>query len=161
VQSNKLVHRRPQFAIARKRRSNSNSYPSIHGFESSYSNLVFHVVLGLIWYTRSPRYSIENPCLTSTWSCNMTSTELSIPAGMAIAILQTGGTIDKDYPRTTKGYAFEISEPAAAKILDRISLTVMSQLQKPLFRPGVGKAIRPGLHLFKRRSFTEAGVLID
>ena len=34
-----------------------------------------------------------------------------------IAVLGMGGTIDKDYPRTTKGYAFEIDEPAAERIL--------------------------------------------
>jgi L-asparaginase len=38
---------------------------------------------------------------------------------MKIAFIQTGGTIDKDYPRKTKGYAFEIAEPAVARILQR------------------------------------------
>ena len=33
--------------------------------------------------------------------------------------IQTGGTIDKDYPRTTKGYAFEISEPAVKRVLQK------------------------------------------
>jgi L-asparaginase len=41
-----------------------------------------------------------------------------------ISIIQTGGTIDKDYPKKTKGYCFEISEPAIKRILDKI---------KPLF----------------------------
>ena len=27
---------------------------------------------------------------------------------MKVLFIQTGGTIDKDYPKTTKGYAFEI-----------------------------------------------------
>ena len=35
----------------------------------------------------------------------------------AVAVLGMGGTIDKDYPRTTKGYAFEIDEPAAERVL--------------------------------------------
>lgn len=35
-----------------------------------------------------------------------------------IAILGMGGTIDKDYPRTTNGYAFEIDEPAARRIFE-------------------------------------------
>jgi len=39
---------------------------------------------------------------------------------MKILIIQTGGTIDKDYPRTTKGYAFEITTPAAERILKRV-----------------------------------------
>lgn len=38
---------------------------------------------------------------------------------MKIMFLQTGGTIDKDYPRKTKGYAFEIDEPAVARILEK------------------------------------------
>ena len=29
-----------------------------------------------------------------------------------------GGTIDKDYPRSTRGYAFEIDEPAAGRVLE-------------------------------------------
>ncbi len=38
---------------------------------------------------------------------------------MKIAIIQTGGTIDKDYPKSIGGYAFEIGEPAAKRILAR------------------------------------------
>lgn len=36
---------------------------------------------------------------------------------MKILCLQTGGTIDKDYPRTNQGYAFEIDEPAIGRVL--------------------------------------------
>ena len=39
---------------------------------------------------------------------------------MKVLIIQTGGTIDKDYPKTNAGYAFEISEPAASRTLRRI-----------------------------------------
>ena len=39
---------------------------------------------------------------------------------MKIVFIQAGGTIDKDYPRTQKGYAFEIGEPAVKRILERI-----------------------------------------
>ncbi len=39
---------------------------------------------------------------------------------MGILFIQTGGTIDKDYPRTVKGYAFEITEPAIKNIIERI-----------------------------------------
>jgi L-asparaginase len=35
--------------------------------------------------------------------------------------VQTGGTIDKDYPKTTHGYAFEISEPAVKRILEKLN----------------------------------------
>jgi L-asparaginase len=38
---------------------------------------------------------------------------------MKIVFIQTGGTIDKDYPRATGGYAFEIGESAAKRILQR------------------------------------------
>ncbi|XP_042864121.1 uncharacterized protein LOC122248277 [Penaeus japonicus] len=37
-----------------------------------------------------------------------------------ILILQMGGTIDKDYPRTKAGYSFEVGEPAARRILARL-----------------------------------------
>jgi len=36
---------------------------------------------------------------------------------MKILFIQTGGTIDKDYPARQKGYAFQITEPAVARIL--------------------------------------------
>ena len=39
---------------------------------------------------------------------------------MRIVFIQTGGTIDKDYPRTQKGYAFEIREPAVERILQKV-----------------------------------------
>ncbi|XP_064621774.1 uncharacterized protein LOC135484341 [Lineus longissimus] len=35
-------------------------------------------------------------------------------------IIQTGGTIDKDYPKVTGGYAFEIGDSAAMRILTRM-----------------------------------------
>ena len=37
---------------------------------------------------------------------------------MKILFIQTGGTIDKDYPRLTKGYSFEITAPAIQRILE-------------------------------------------
>jgi L-asparaginase len=40
---------------------------------------------------------------------------------MKILFIQTGGTIDKDYPKQTKGYAFEITEPAVKQILGKIN----------------------------------------
>jgi L-asparaginase len=39
---------------------------------------------------------------------------------MRIVFIQTGGTIDKDYPREEMGYAFEIGEPAAGRIVQRV-----------------------------------------
>lgn len=40
---------------------------------------------------------------------------------MKIVFVQTGGTIDKDYPRKEKGYAFEIAEPAIRRILRKVN----------------------------------------
>ncbi len=38
---------------------------------------------------------------------------------MKILFIQTGGTIDKDYPKTNAGYAFEIDEPAVERVLKK------------------------------------------
>jgi len=40
---------------------------------------------------------------------------------MKILFIQTGGTIDKDYPHTTKGWAFEFGEPATYRILEKLN----------------------------------------
>ena len=40
---------------------------------------------------------------------------------MKIIFIQTGGTIDKDYPHTTKGWAFEFGEPAVGRVLERLN----------------------------------------
>ena len=39
---------------------------------------------------------------------------------MHITFVLTGGTIDKDYPRSQGGYAFEFGEPAAERLLARL-----------------------------------------
>tara|TARA_B110000967_G_C18675366_1_gene455255 strand:+ start:131 stop:616 length:486 start_codon:yes stop_codon:yes gene_type:complete len=40
---------------------------------------------------------------------------------MKLVFIQTGGTIDKDYPHTTKGWAFEFGEPATNRILEKLN----------------------------------------
>ncbi|WP_159022075.1 asparaginase domain-containing protein [Formosa sp. L2A11] len=40
---------------------------------------------------------------------------------MKLIFIQTGGTIDKEYPHTTKGWAFEFGEPAAIRILEKLN----------------------------------------
>ncbi len=40
---------------------------------------------------------------------------------MKLVFIQTGGTIDKDYPQTTKGWAFEFGEPATSRILEKLN----------------------------------------
>lgn len=53
---------------------------------------------------------------------------------MKIAFIQTGGTIDKDYPKTQKGWAFEITNPAVERILEKLNpsftFTILPLLQK-------------------------------
>jgi len=53
---------------------------------------------------------------------------------MKITFIQTGGTIDKDYPKSTKGWAFEIDTPAVERILPKLNPTfeyeILSVLKK-------------------------------
>jgi L-asparaginase len=53
---------------------------------------------------------------------------------MKVVFIQTGGTIDKDYPKTDRGYAFEFGEPAVERILQRVNpcfdFEVVSVLEK-------------------------------
>ncbi len=53
---------------------------------------------------------------------------------MRIIFIQTGGSIDKDYPKTTKGWAFEFGEPAIKRILKNLNplfeLDVLTVFQK-------------------------------
>ena len=39
---------------------------------------------------------------------------------MKLIFIQTGGTIDKDYPQVTKGWAFEIHDPAFERTLEKL-----------------------------------------
>lgn len=39
---------------------------------------------------------------------------------MKITFIQTGGTIDKDLPKVSKGYDFEIGAPSVIKILEKV-----------------------------------------
>ena len=43
--------------------------------------------------------------------------------GVDVTIVATGGTIDKDYPRSSGGYAFEIDEPAAGRVLAELPVS--------------------------------------
>jgi L-asparaginase len=46
-----------------------------------------------------------------------------------IVFFPTGGTIDKDYPRTQGGYAFEIGPPAALRILEKLNPAFSYQVE--------------------------------
>ncbi len=43
---------------------------------------------------------------------------------MGITLIQTGGTIDKDYPKSIKGWAFEIGDPAFLRIIEKLPKTI-------------------------------------
>ena len=53
---------------------------------------------------------------------------------MEITFITTGGSIDKDYPKATGGYAFELGEPAVERILKKYKLNfkyeIISVIQK-------------------------------
>lgn len=48
---------------------------------------------------------------------------------MKILFVQTGGTIDKDYPHTTKGWAFEFGEPASIRVLEKLNPSFEFEIQ--------------------------------
>ncbi|MCD6090623.1 MAG: asparaginase [Bacteroidales bacterium] len=43
---------------------------------------------------------------------------------MNITLIQTGGTIDKDYPKSINGWAFEIGDPAFLRIIKKLPNTI-------------------------------------
>lgn len=49
---------------------------------------------------------------------------------MKITFIQTGGTIDKDYPKTTKGYAFEIADAAVKRILEKVKVNFEYEIEE-------------------------------
>ena len=49
---------------------------------------------------------------------------------LKITFIQTGGTIDEDYPHTTKGWAFEIGEPAVKNILEKLNPSFEYEIAK-------------------------------
>ncbi|XP_033733656.1 LOW QUALITY PROTEIN: uncharacterized protein LOC117322821 [Pecten maximus] len=46
-----------------------------------------------------------------------------------ILVLQTGGTIDKCYPKTILGYSFEIGEPAVSRVLPRAQSSMAMEVK--------------------------------
>jgi len=49
------------------------------------------------------------------------------PAAPKLLLVQTGGTIDKEYPATQGGYAFDIGEAAALAIVSRCAPTIPTE----------------------------------
>ena len=77
---------------------------------------------------------------------------------MNILFIQTGGTIDKEYPKKTQGYAFEIGAPAVHKILKNLNpsfdLEVLSCCKKDSLE--ITDSDRSRLvHMINSHSFTK------
>jgi len=51
---------------------------------------------------------------------------------MKITFITTGGTIDKDYPHTTKGWAFEFGEPAIHRVLEKLNHSLDYEVISPM-----------------------------
>eukprot|EP00057_Strongylocentrotus_purpuratus_P034164 XP_794170.2 PREDICTED: uncharacterized protein LOC589437 isoform X1 [Strongylocentrotus purpuratus] len=47
------------------------------------------------------------------------SLKMELNSSMQVLVIQTGGTIDKDYPKRKGGYAFEIGKSAARGIIEQ------------------------------------------
>ena len=61
-----------------------------------------------------------------------------------IAFIQTGGTIDKDYPKSTMGYAFEIADAATERVIaDASHVPLSSDFD---FQTACRKVIFPECH---------------
>ena len=52
----------------------------------------------------------------------------------ALTIVTTGGTIDKDYPRATSGYAFEIDRPAVGRVFAEMPFLALQYTVVPVCR---------------------------
>ena len=61
--------------------------------------------------------SEEPPLITAAQDSTTAHPSTTTASQPQITIIAMGGTIDKDYPRSAGGYAFEIDEPAAGRVL--------------------------------------------
>lgn len=85
--------------------------------------LTAHALYLVQWNTLCPfvpliHLSLCRPASAAPHPLMLQVHTLSSSSGSSVTVLGMGGTIDKDYPRTTKGYAFEIDEPAAGRVLE-------------------------------------------
>jgi len=53
---------------------------------------------------------------------------------MQIALIQTGGTIDKDYPKNIQGHCFEITDPAYLRMIEKLPKANIEWISIPLLR---------------------------
>ena len=61
--------------------------------------------------------SEEPPLITASQDSTTAQPSIMAASQPKITVIAMGGTIDKDYPRSAGGYAFEIDEPAAGRVL--------------------------------------------
>ena len=61
--------------------------------------------------------SEEPPLITASQDSTTAQPSTTAASQPKITVIAMGGTIDKDYPRSAGGYAFEIDEPAAGRVL--------------------------------------------
>ena len=61
--------------------------------------------------------SEEPPLITAAQDSTTAQPSTTAASQPKITVIAMGGTIDKDYPRSAGGYAFEIDEPAAGRVL--------------------------------------------
>ena len=61
--------------------------------------------------------SEEPPLITASQDSTTAQPWTTAASQPKITVIAMGGTIDKDYPRSAGGYAFEIDEPAAGRVL--------------------------------------------
>ena len=59
----------------------------------------------------------EPPLITAAQDSTTAQPSTTAASQPQITVIAMGGTIDKDYPRSAGGYAFEIDEPAAGRVL--------------------------------------------
>ncbi|GMH72411.1 hypothetical protein TrST_g13261 [Triparma strigata] len=66
---------------------------------------------------QTPRMS---PGISAPSTGNTPSATPRLDQKLHITFLQTGGTIDKDYPKSKGGYSFEITDPAVERIIKNV-----------------------------------------
>lgn len=79
---------------------------------------------------------------------------------MKILFIQTGGTIDKDYPRQIKGYAFEISEPAVRQILERANPSFEYEIIPLLRKDSLDLTVKDKKKIFEECEKTDTDKII-
>ncbi|MFI5270449.1 MAG: asparaginase domain-containing protein [Candidatus Saccharimonadales bacterium] len=70
---------------------------------------------------------------------------------MKILFMQTGGTIDKDYPmgQTNHGYSFLISTPASKRVLDNVNPSFEYEMQTVLQKDSIDITDEERLQILK------------